>query len=72
MTGEQSPEGRRNDARGGIIFSLRDGEVWSSWHGWPEAVRLGPVADVAAMMEDFLRQREVGQRLLDSGEGSKT
>ena len=56
----------RHDAKGGVIFSLRNGEVWASWHGWPETVRLGPIADVSAMMEDFLRQGEVGERLLAS------
>ncbi len=69
MSCPPSSGGLRTDCRGSIIFSLRDGQVWASWHGWPETVRLGPVGDVAAMMQDFLGQVEVGARLLSSDEG---
>ncbi|WP_156457700.1 hypothetical protein [Altererythrobacter sp. Root672] len=47
----------------GVIFSLRDGEVWASWPGNPNAVRLGEVGEVSAMMRDFLQQVELGERL---------
>ncbi|MBT2135675.1 hypothetical protein KK137_15150 [Croceibacterium sp. LX-88] len=47
----------------GVIFSLKDGEVWASWPDDPGAVRLGEVAEVAAMMRDFLQQLELGERL---------
>jgi len=67
---QRPPRAPRPDAKGGIIFSLRDGEVWASWHGWPETVRLGPVADVTAMMQDFLHQGRVAERLLASDEGA--
>jgi hypothetical protein len=47
----------------GIIFSLDKGDAWASWRGVGGAVRLGPQAEVAAMMQDFLAQLEVGIRL---------
>lgn len=48
---------------GGIVFSLESGEAWASWYGQGSPVRLGPQAEVAEMMEDFLAQLEVGERL---------
>lgn len=48
---------------GGIVFSLERGEAWASWYGQGSPVRLGPQAEVAEMMEDFLAQLEVGRRL---------
>ena len=47
----------------GLVFSLARGEAWASWYGADARVRLGPQEEVAAMMEDFLAQLEVGKRL---------
>jgi len=47
----------------GIIFSLDKGEVWASWNGSGEAMHLGSRERVEAMMEDFLAQGELGNRL---------
>lgn len=46
-----------------VVFSLEDGQAWASWYGSHSWVRLGPEDEVAEMMEDFLAQRELGQRL---------
>ena len=46
-----------------VVFSLEGGQAWASWYGSHSWVRLGPEADVAEMMEDFLAQRELGKRL---------
>lgn len=55
---------RRADPPGdGIIFSLDKGEVWASWNGTSEALHLGSRESVEAMMEDFLAQGELGNRL---------
>ena len=47
----------------GIIFSLEKGVAWARWRGQGEPVRLGPQAEVAEMMEDFLAQLELAERL---------
>jgi hypothetical protein len=47
----------------GIIFSLENGQAWASWSGSGAPVRLGPEAEVAEMMQDFLAQLELGRRL---------
>ena len=47
----------------GIIFSSRDGFVWASWPDTEGAVRLGRHEMVAAMMQDFLAQDDLGRRL---------
>lgn len=47
-----------------IIFSERDGYVLASWPGTNASVRLGRREMVAAMMQDFLAQAEIGERLL--------
>ena len=47
----------------GLVFSLDRGEAWASWYGADARVRLGPQEEVAAMMQDFLAQLEVGKRL---------
>jgi len=64
---EMMADGHRGGINGevtnGIIFSLRDGEAWASWKTDPWAVRLGPQEEVAAMMEDFLAQIKVAERL---------
>jgi hypothetical protein len=46
-----------------IIFSCRDGYVWASWQDSEVSVRLGRHDMVAAMMQDFLAQDALGQRL---------
>lgn len=51
---------------GNIIFSLEDGVAWASWYGTQEPICLGDEEQVAAMMEDFLAQREIGRRLIAS------
>jgi hypothetical protein len=58
----QLPE--HNEPADGIIFSLEKGQVWASWHGNGPPVRLGSKKRVGAMMEDFLAQVELGNRLL--------
>ena len=55
---------RANEEPGdGIIFSLEKGQVWASWHGAGPPVRLGSKRRVGLMMEDYLAQVEVGERL---------
>ena len=49
----------------GVIFSLEEGHAWASWPGSPAPVRLGPEHEVTRMMEDFIAQVEVGQRLAE-------
>jgi len=46
-----------------IIFSSRDGYVWASWHDSDVSVRLGRHDMVAGMMQDFLAQDAIGERL---------
>ena len=46
-----------------IIFSFVDGFVWASWPGTISLVRLGRYETVTAMMQDFLAQCELGERL---------
>jgi hypothetical protein len=48
----------------GIVFSLRDGEVWASWYGEPVPLRLGSRRKVSEMMKDFLEQEALGERLI--------
>ena len=48
---------------GGVIFSLEQGEVWASWYGQDHPVRLGNRSRVANMMEDFLKQEQLAERL---------
>ena len=50
-------------AKSGIIFSRERGEAWASWQGADLPMRLGPHEEVAEMMEDFLAQVEIGERL---------
>ena len=49
-----------------IIFSERDGYVLASWPGTNASVRLGRREMVSAMMEDFLAQAALGERLAQS------
>jgi hypothetical protein len=54
---------RPDDTSGGIIFSLEKGEVWASWYGHGQPVRLGNQQTVANMMDDFLKQEQLATRL---------
>lgn len=55
--------GKPDDSLGGVIFSLEKGEVWASWYGHGQPVRLGNRRRVAKMMDDFVRQEELAERL---------
>ena len=46
-----------------VVFSLEGGQAWVSWYGSHSWVRLGPEQEVAEMMEDFLVQRQLAERL---------
>lgn len=46
-----------------VIFSLREGYVWASWPTTFLCMRIGPHDAVASMMEDFLAQDALGERL---------
>ena len=52
-----------DEAAGGVVFSLEDGEVWASWYGQGTPVLMGSEKKVSAMMKDFLAQVELGKRL---------
>ena len=52
-----------DEAGGGVVFSLEEGEVWASWYGRGRPVLLGSEDKVSTMMHDFLAQLEVGKRL---------
>jgi hypothetical protein len=55
--------GQEGDPELEIIFSSRDGYVWASWQDAEVSVRLGRHDMVTAMMQDFLAQDALGQRL---------
>jgi hypothetical protein len=55
--------GLGNHSKSGIIFSERDGTAWASWNGLPMPVPLGQEEEVTEMMEDFLKQVQLGKRL---------
>ena len=46
-----------------VIFSERKGEAWAHWDGERPSVKLGPHMKVAEMMEDYVAQVELGERL---------
>jgi len=48
---------------GDIVFSLKEGEVWASWYGQEEPLRLGTQHMVSQTMKDFLSEGEIGERL---------
>ena len=52
-----------DESAGGVVFSLEGGHVWASWYGQGAPVRLGSRSKVSRMMEDFLAQEELGERL---------
>ncbi len=54
---------RPDDTSGGIILRLEKGEVWASWYGHGQPVRLGNRHTVANMMDDFLKQEQLAKRL---------
>lgn len=66
LAGFTIPPSRSRRIKGNIIFSLEDGVAWASWYGTQEPICLGNEDEVAAMMEDFLAQREIGRRLVAS------
>jgi hypothetical protein len=49
----------------GVILSLRDDQVWASWLDDRAPVMLGDHAVVLAVMRDFIRQSELGERLVN-------
>lgn len=52
-----------DEAKGGAVFSVENGEVWVSWYGQGSPLRLGTQTKVSEMMRDFLAQEELGKRL---------
>ena len=52
-----------DEAPGGIVYSLEQGQVWASWYGQGPPILLGSQPKVSKMMHDFLRQEEIGKRL---------
>lgn len=46
-----------------VIFSLADGVVWASWPDTTTPIKLGSYDGVKAMMQDFLDQSALGERL---------
>jgi len=55
--------GDLEDKAGPVVFSLEEDQAWAGWHGRRSTVRLGQKDDVAEMMEDFLAQLELAERL---------
>jgi hypothetical protein len=54
---------RSEFASGQVVFSLENNQAWAGWHGHKTMVQLGSKDDVAEMMEDFLAQLELAERL---------
>ena len=52
-----------DEAKGGAVFSVENGEVWVSWYGQGSPLRLGTQTKVSEMMRDYLAQEELGKRL---------
>ena len=48
-----------------LIFSLKDGDVWASRLDGRPPMLLGPHDEVVQAMDDFLKQSEFAQRLLN-------
>ena len=46
-----------------IIFSEKKGEAWAHWYAERPPVKLGPHKEVAEMMEDYVAQVRLGERL---------
>ena len=51
----------------GIVLSLRDDLVWASWRDDRAPVVLGDHRAVLSAMHDFIRQSEIGERLVNKG-----
>jgi hypothetical protein len=49
----------------GIVFSREKGNVWASWYGDDPPICLGSESRVATMMEDYLAQVKLANRLCD-------
>ena len=56
------------DGPEGVIFSLRDGDVWASRSSNHLPLILGPHDEVVEAMHDFIRQAEFAQRLLNKAD----
>lgn len=54
---------RSEFASGQVVFSLENNRAWAGWHGHRTMVQLGSKDEVAEMMEDFLAQLELAERL---------
>jgi hypothetical protein len=52
-----------DEAKGGAVFSVENGEVWVSWYGQGSPLRLGTQAKVSEMMRDYLAQEKIAKRL---------
>lgn len=63
--------GSHDEPSGSVIFSEKGGEAWVNWHGGKPPVKLGPHKDVAEMMEDYIAQVELGERLNAPSNGKK-
>ena len=53
-----------------VIFSLVGGFVWASLPREPKPIRLGEYEPVKAMMQDFLDQSALGDRLAGRSTGN--
>lgn len=53
-----------DESAGGVVFSLENGQVWASWYGQSAPTLIGSQRKVSEMMQDFLKQQEVADRLL--------
>ena len=51
----------------GIVLSLRDDQVWASWRDARAPVLLGDHGVVLTAMREFIRQSELGERLMRRG-----
>ena len=63
--------GAKGNGRG-VVFSLDGGEAWASWYGVDAPVRLGPRDQVVHMMEDFIKQVELGKKFERTNEDRLT
>ena len=52
-----------DESSDGIIFSLEKDKVWASWPGHGAPLLLGTKQSVGEMMEDYLKQVKLGERL---------
>ena len=57
-----------SDEMSRIIFSEKKGEAWAHWYAERPAVKLGPHKEVAEMMEDYIAQVRLGERLTSKSE----